>query len=371
MVIKIENDILAEAQANNINVISTLESICRSQRKACKAHIVYGSYTTMDGLTKLKNIGSTEISVLKSIYNSLSTHGSLYTKIGFQCRLTTLNPTCMTVSGIIINPNEYPSFEFDREVHLLVENLLDAKMFEYVVDFYKRNHSDFLKIPISFFPWQGGGDTTHQNFKQAIDDKRYFCLSVLDGDRKHDGQDADYGDTYKKVSRLTNKYLPFNCMCYGTFYLREVENLIPFHIIKADNNYKNKQILVDNLLFDSSYFDFKEGLKHRSFADNKIATYWKLQLSQYPKLVNDIDIDIEFANLCKDSSEYKNACDKTVIIEGFGSRLLDYVLSNYSTELASIEIDNLSKNQLQEWSIIGKLIFEWSCTSLSLSKNVI
>lgn len=371
MVIKIENDILTEAQANNANVISIIESICRSQRKASKSHIVFGSYSTIEGLTKLSNIGSTELNVLKSIYNSLATHGAIYTKIKTQCKLTTLEPTSMSESGIIINPDENPNFEFDHDVHLLVENLLDAEMFKYIVDYFKRANSGFLNIPCSFFAWQGGGDTTHQNFNQAISDKRYFCLSILDGDRKYDDKDASYGDTYNKVAKLKKQLSPFNCTCYGTYYLREVENLIPYSIIAQEKNYKKKQIVADKLSFDYSYFDFKEGLKHSSFTNKNIASYWKKQLSQYPLLVDDINLDIEYLNICANEKEYKNACGKTVVIEGFGSKLLDIVLKNHASELCSVEAQELSQSQLNEWTIIGKLIFEWCCVSPPLQKNVI
>ena len=56
--------------------------------------------------------------------------------------------------------------------------------------------------------------------------------------------------------------------------LREIENMIPFNIIKTDSNYKNTEIISKQLHFNFSYFDFKEGIGTTKMFTQDCFNYW-------------------------------------------------------------------------------------------------
>lgn len=368
MLIRIEDDILLEAQKGNQQVLTVLNSLSMSQRKQKIRHILTGSFSTIKGLAFLDRLGSSERQVFMSIFKKLSGLGALYSSIPFCCKVTTLRSTEMAQNCIYINPNTHASFEFDHDVKLLVENLNDAEVLGYVLFYFKEQHSILKEIPCSYDEWMGGGDTTYQNFDKAIADRRYFCLSILDGDKKYDSDCAPYGDTYKKVKNRGDKEKPFNCQYYGTVKLREIENAIPFKVFSEDSNYRHHSIISSKMRFDMSFFDFKEGLKYKDINNDFISEYWIRVLSEYPDVVKEINLCEQYRNLCKNCNDYKKDCGDLVLIEGFGSKLLAYILKEHKEKLKCIGNYCPSDSQKYEWNIIGSLIFNWTCASLPLPK---
>lgn len=160
---------------------------------------------------------------------------------------------CIKLSKIIPNINA---------TCLLGENMQDAKFYKKLSELYisrKRiNYEESLSCTLR----AGGGDTTVDSLEQIYNEKNYFCLCVLDKDKKEDGH---YGTTASKV-------INFCKGCEGSFdYFvipcLEIENLISPKIYKEiayENNLDSNKIDSLNLLANKEFnfvkfFDFKEG----------------------------------------------------------------------------------------------------------------
>lgn len=51
------------------------------------------------------------------------------------------------------------------------------------------------------------------------------------------------------------------------------------------------------------------------------------------------------------------------MINGFGKNLLECCLEDFSQHLKIITKLDLTPEQLTEWMSIGKILFEWSCST--------
>lgn len=145
--------------------------------------------------------------------------------------------------------------------------------------------------------------------------------------------------------------------------LREIENLIPFHIIKLNTNYKHADIIANNINFNFSYFDFKEGLKIAKMYNQDSFNYWKSNIClSNSQFIQNFD-DIEDSRNCFDKIDFENYWTKENIINGFGKNLLECCLGSFSQNLKNVTTSDLTTEQLTEWMSIGKVLFEWSCST--------
>lgn len=362
MLIEICEDIVLAAEKNKKSAISVLEKISFAYKYG--KHIIYVKYPLLIRITKIQNLSKTVRNLYSELKSKNTFLGSIYNAVNLKTKITYSYSSRREQDLIIINPDEYDSFEFYEETHLLVENLIDSRFFNFCIEFYKRQKS--IKCETLFYPLQGGGDPIDKVYDLEVRIKQHFCIAITDSDKLY--PDANVGQTASKILKVDRKAIPFNCFLYIMSELREIENLIPFRIIKLNKNYKHFDIIKNNLNFNFSYFDFKDGLKIAKIYNKDCFNYWKsnicLSNSQFIQKFQDIEDSIN----CFEKEEYENYWVKDNVINGFGNNLLECCLKHYSQDLKTVTIKDLTEEQLKEWTSIGKVLFEWSC---STSRNYV
>lgn len=363
MLIEICDDIVDLAEQNNLAVITSLERISIAYKYG--KHLVYAKFPLLNKLCKLRYLNKQVRSVYSNIKKHVSTQHVLVSLIDSRILLTT-HKGCVRAGCLHINPCDLAEFEWFEETHLLVENLTDSKFYGYLVEYYKR--SKHIKCSTCFYPLQGGGDTIKQVYKFEIDIKQHLCLSIVDSDKKY--PNGKIGQTASELKKMHEKFKPVNGCVYIMQEVREIENLIPFGVLQNYSTLKDHQIFKDKLILDFSYFDMKDGIL-RCKINQSLFNYWLQQLRNYPQL----KAILKNCKLCSEQSKPSlkpadclGICNARCVIDGFGSKILENLLKNgnYDSLFSNIEDTDLTQSQKSEWTAIGKIIFEWSCSAPKL-----
>lgn len=363
MLIEICDDIVVLAEQNNLAVITALERISIAYKYG--KHLVYAKFPLLNKLCKLKYLNKQVRDVYSNIKKQASTQYVLVQKIDSRILLTT-HKGCVRAGCLHINPCDLAEFEWFEETHLLVENLTDSKFYGYLVEYYKR--SKLIKCSTCFYPLQGGGDTIKQVYKFEIDIKQHLCLSIVDSDKKY--PNGKIGQTASELKKWHNKNKPINGNIYIMQHVREVENLIPLNVLQYYVGHTGHQIFSENLLLDFSYFDMKEGLL-RCKTDTNLFNYWSQQFTNYSQLKTALQVCKLCAEYSKPSpkpADCLSVCNTRCIIDGFGAKTLENLLKNNNSDnwFSNIGDTDLTQSQKSEWTAIGKIIFEWSCSAPKL-----
>ena len=357
MLIWIDKSIAERAQKEDAFALQVIQSLATAQSSGF--HILWAEKGVLKVLAKIENLSNNDRLIFYSILKKYATSASAYKKINFYMLVTFREKTRREINCITINPEEVPTFNYVSKVNVLAENLDDATLFEYIGKYYLRKNNMIGNVSICCTKDMGGGDTTAKKYKEYSIQKEMYCLAILDGDKKY--KNGKFGDTYKKVKK-EDKGNPFNCFCYGTVRVMEVENLLPYFLFWDEDNYKNSDIITKGVLFDMSYFDLKEGLSFRRLWDDAERHYWQEVFRKNADLICQLELAQELKEMSKSSKEYKDLVDKEIVIGGFGSKLFSYVLKNKKTELENIEDTSLlTRQQQEEWEEIGKLVVSRCC----------
>jgi len=194
---------------------------------------------------------------------------------------------------------------------LLGENGNDADVYALFAKFYLRSISN-NKLIASYSRRTGGGSTTHEEYKEIYTNTEYFCLCVLDSDRKT--KSRGYGQTALKVAKFHFKQNSQNLKCdYVILPVLEVENLFPerFYLKKYVFKYPSEifpsiRRMEEIDKFARKYFDFKKGIKgFYATNDEGLIIYWGELISQAGIKASAID-------------EQQNYC----YVSGFGENIL-------------------------------------------------
>ena len=249
---------------------------------------------------------------------------------------------------LIINPFEASDFLFGIQTYLATENQRDGKLYQRIVEQFKRNNR-LSNMNNTFKNWKGGGSDFGETLKTDEILNNNFVFAIADSD-KHSPSD-NIGKTAKGIKFLGhNRY---NADYYILKYVMEAENLIPFKIVKC------KFPRISELVScDLSYFDFKEGLKYTILYDKDQRLYWKSNFAI-------LNIDWEQVDNLVKIPNFSKYCDavhgKKSLLSGFGSDLLESVIDVPTWEF--ITDDELTSSQQKEWNMLGKKIFSWTCCS--------
>lgn len=240
------------------------------------------------------------------------------------------------------NPLTLDSFEIHEEAHLIVENIDDAEFYKIVANYIIAKKAGFS---INFLARQGGGVTIHTVAQQELDYNCHLCLAIADSDKKYLGDTI--GSTASKLAELKSKsdFLEI----YILDKVCEIENLIPYNVLSYFSSKRQKEHLKKNL----SFFDFKCGLKYKEVQSLEKNNYW-------------ISIFGTDAKIPQPETVNEGNKDKTINgFEGYGSDILSKVLDlAKSDKPISHSIHNpsdLRPSQLEEWTNIGQLLFDWCC----------
>lgn len=294
-----------------------------------------------------------------SIGKQTSTIGAFSHRISIKLVVTQNEYTPEENQKVIqFNPYYNNSFELYEETHLLTENLLDADFYLALVSYYKRK-AKVNSVNVCFFPLQGGGDTVNLVMEKEITLGHHLCIAIVDSDMKYQG--CVQGNTCKQlVETLKRNKSPF-CGIYCMHQVREIENLIPFHLICECTNYKNHKLIKENFDFDMSFFDMKEGIRLKNLSDVRFVDYWRAILGvhhrDYSKMIKK-----EVQNRSK---KRKSKLIDNIVLDGFGSKLLPCIWEKGQNELMRIEDYQLTISQKKEWLGIGQAIFDWCCSGKS------
>ena len=160
---------------------------------------------------------------------------------------------CSRVGKILIlNPFEADDFLLSIETYLATENQRDSLFYKNIAEYFKRNNK-LSYVGINYRPYKGGGSDFGNTLQSDDILKRNFVFAIADSD-KHFPKDK-IGKTAKSIKFIGhNKY---NADHYILNHVMEAENLIPYEFIKNEHS-----DFTNIAMYDLSYFDFKEGLKH-------------------------------------------------------------------------------------------------------------
>ncbi len=366
MFIEVEKDIVVDAVKNSTNSRLNLSAEVLMQLAMAvqrHAHVVlirsiidpkYKRYfDQLEGL-----IGKRNVDLFRSIVEQRPLWGALDAQLEVKA-LITLSPRHKTTSNlIVVNPNVLSNFHFEQETFLLTENILDAMFFRHLVLYYKRQ-ANLSRADYCFYPIHGGGATIGKVFEYEISNSLHFCIAITDSDKVC--SEDDMKGTYSKAKEVYDKNNQYStCTLYGMQKVSEIENLVPKNILEKHTPTNLKQIKWQSK--DLSYYDIKVGLKAKKlFGDSKIVSYWE---SVFPE-INFDDVKSELAKY-KTRTDFNEAIDKAqkneLVPLCWGSDIIERVeKANYSL-LNNIAPSDLSKNQQDEWQMIGKHIFAWSCS---------
>lgn len=357
MLLLIDDSIVDAAADRNAWALQVLQNLATSQTMGF--HIFWSSRRNLRLITQIEELSRNDRIIYNSILKSYATSASTYSSIGFYALVSVQEKSNRYNDHIVINPKEMPNFNFVCQTNILAENMDDGKFFQFIGDYFIKK-SQLESISLCYNVDMGGGDTTAVKYCDYATKSATLCLSILDGDKKY--ADGQFGDTYKKTLK-EDKYKPFNCSLYGTTKVREVENLLPSFLYMNDTNYKRHEIVENNMDFDKSFFDLKEGLYYKRLWEEPERNYWKNVFKDYEQIQKRILLAQELIGLSASLQDYKDVVGKDVIIPGFGSKLFSYVLCNKSEELRKIRNEDLCYPSLkQEWDKIGDLMMKWCCS---------
>lgn len=357
MLIEIGQDVAAKAFNGEARALEVLKDLAFAFRKCC--HIVFAGRKALEIIKNVSGLSNDDKKIYELIGLKMTSSQQFYKSIGFHAFVTFDSPTAITYDKVIVNPNEVPNFEWFSKTRLLTENLIDAKFYEFVTEYYMR------KTKIKGFKKEsenipGGGDATVQYVVDQIKEKKSFCLAIVDSDLKYRG--GSLKETSSKVKKCIDENTPFNCMYYVIEDLSEIENLIPFHIISSFTTYKNNQIVKDGLQFCQDYFDFKRGLRTDDLINVDYYNYWYAEVKHLKTIAETLDDYRNLAVKCGNKEMYEQN-KQAILIEGFGDKLLSMVMDDgvASAALRNVEDADLSPAQQIVWFAMGRMIFEWCC----------
>lgn len=367
MCIEVSEDLVIAAENGNSSAIGMLEKLAIAIK--FEKHLVFAQLDLLDRIDSLAGLDAMSKSQFSKIKSSYSEVGQIYRCLNSKAVIYNTGKNCRTKNNILIYASDSEKLEVYEETHLLTENLIDGEFFEYLVKQYIKSKG--VTWPICYMPQMGGGNTIAKVYKMEIDRGQHFCLSILDSDKKW--PTASKGDTYDKLqkedkncykgdSNGSDGHYAYNCHYYVMEELRELENLIPLEVFRSMPNVRNSPLLGMNI--DYSYHDMKEGLLARTIAEGDYQNYLHNVYHAYPGIIDNVDFCATFRKqfFPKNKDAYEKYCGRWKFSEGLGSKIMDHVLSDATDELSKTDYLKLSKPQQNEWSNIGRTVFEWCCS---------
>lgn len=304
-----------------------------------------------------------EVSILRSFY--LSTDRNERHKLTETVVTVAVLTTQKTFSirgkkVLVINPNVHGKFNFFSETILLTENLMDSRFYNHLFRYYKKKVG-IKQCSSSYYPVMGGGVTTCKALEYEATEKKHFCLAIVDSDKRWPG--CMIGSTAANVDKVIKEYEPINCKAYIMYRVREIENLIPFHILKDHECYKQEyDLLLDNA-HDAEHFDIKRGINVSDMFDNNERNHWS---ALFP--THSFEVANRLYQQYPDKKDYQQEArrlrrqDAVIVDISWGNKVLEDIVSSNGHILDSIEEGQLTCAQKREWFKIGKEIFNWTCS---------
>ena len=374
MFISVEDDIICnaidEASSKRDIALQTLRELLLALRR--HKHIIFFPALTDGQILQLSSVlTKAESGSIKSVNNMRIDLSRLRTILTNTISVTFSIPENPKESIIYIDPSQWKQLEIFEEIHLIVENIVDAEFYAEVVgDYYAKR----LRLPdklkkICYYPTQGGGATIAEVVKKEQSLAQHLCLIIADSDKKYgsaeEGSTAaclrnaiqeckDSGNAYSSMQKL-----------YVLTNVCEVENLIPLSILHQVSD-KGQKKFINSYGDKLSYYDIKLGLDYRILYDAVPYAYYEeifgeeyvWQSIKDAKRANTKRAGYESA--VKDLPKFAGGVWGTTIMRNI-MRPMKLQMKNAFNKLRNINNEALTDVQRDEWTQIGELVYSWCC----------
>lgn len=376
MYIEIQKDVVQDAiEKRELDVNESMDfliqmALCARQGKHIVSVPCLVSQTFQNDLSEV--IGKGYVSSLNYFNQKRYSYGIYIDHLLVKCYISYTYDENLPSEIIQISPQLYCRLEPWVETYILTENLVDSAFYIHCAYYFANNvilngRKNDHSFTFCFYPLMGGGATIDTVMKNEIEKGQHFCLSLVDSDKKYDG-DTMIGETAYKLVELVKKENPLTCKVYVMEKVREIENLIPRMFVEEFGDNTGFIHIFD---LNPSFFDMKVGLSLGELYDENVCDYWKSILNE-PELFEERDNIVQH---CTAKKEYDSQIKrKAPLKKGFGSGLLSLVIGDidFSREmkkynprmidaLYNIKPDDLTANQNEEWLKIGRQMFSWTC----------
>lgn len=337
-------------------------------------HFVFGEVSILRNIRDRSDYYGTKVlatlysqySYLSQICNSFQWHAELVSSI-YKTYTDDEN------SVIYISLSDIHRFQLFSETHVIAENHKDVSYFNCILDYYKTKRK-LHSVNNCFYPILGGGSTTDKVFLQECKIGRTFVVCITDSDFKYKG--SRLGDTASKMNAAVRKAQRYySQFCYYHYEnVSEIENLIPIELLillesKKGEESKKKMDIIETISKkypdDYCYLDLKEGISLQTLNKHDdhgiLITMVKcINPGIEQQMKEDIEKIKELSAVVK-KEEYK----KCKYICGLGGSILDEVIEMITNmdlnQLNKVFNDGTSLQQKQEFEMIGKLLYNWTC----------
>lgn len=359
MIFKIDKSCLNAINNKDRDSIIALDDLASSRRKG--KNFIFAEKSVLETLYKA-DISKGAKEVFKSLFNN-SSEDKLYWQ--------TVNKYINVVDKVIepqiekIGDAEELKVELkslkDSDIHdytlLITENQSDCEFYKLIGQYYARS-KNIVRTKIMFDLKPGGGDTTVNILSLTVNNEtRKLCLCIVDSDKKFPKDTG--GSTKEHIKNFIKKHPVQDIWKVIILDVHEIENLLPIsYIEKCSKDIRTSSNTIKFLkdLIDSEaifYFDMKDGIKKEKFIckdfgdptikkkfykNENFRSYWEEYVKNYVK-------------------DMKNIQDEH-IINGFGKKILERIIKEFSSKEISLEEDGYLKGK---WISLGRDIFSWGC----------
>ena len=390
MFIKITRNIIDAAIAGDKRALDLLRDMDFSCHHG--KHLFMGDHET---LVLIQKHFSSNFPTLAKLFTQISTLGAIANVMNWHVEFGLEEGESVVKEDngkytIVISKNDFSLFKTFNECHILVENLEDVQMYQYILDFYKRNNN-LVHTYNNYYSILGGGSTTAMVLKHEMELRHSLILCIVDSDKIHPR--AQIKETAKKVKEeYLSSPFKYNTLLYILEDVMEVENLVPISIYEKyctpqDGEGTKKELyrhfqVIQSIWKQSEeyldYFDFKVGIQPSHLVDDScdntnrkiiesIAPLLNFPIvpnSEHYKRVMEILSMPELALSPQTKEKYANKCmNSDTYVFGLGKDVLKKVLDSCAESFRIISNDQLSKTQNKVYAEIGRLMYCWTCAS--------
>lgn len=251
-----------------------------------------------------------------------------------------------------------------QKVTLLLENSRDSSILEKTREIFQLVEKKRIKgINFSFNVESGNGADIAAHWNTLRDNNKPF-LCIVDSDKRF--PDSGLGQTALSVKRGQGNEHLYESVVMG---VQEIENLVPFNLIIEILTQKGactaQAIATHDLLNDVvvespevlKYFDYKKGIIVKKCLDQRYKDFWveKLNLS--------IDMECEQCLNSNFSSRDGQACNGCTLVSGISENLNVHAAQTLNKMTPHKIAERMLPHELDEWTRLGKLIFNWGIAS--------
>lgn len=259
-------------------------------------------------------------------------------------------------NGLDVLTISYHLFEEnDGSCHLLVENTIDFKLYNYIAKTYSKVFSNcHAEIHLEII--DGGGSNIYEIFKTQRDTNK-ICLCIVDSDKKHPG--GPLGGTSSQFQKKDKELNRLSLV--KIIDSHEAESIIPIkHIENTMTHFKYPPKNIEQLdIMKSAYvkkpasklfIDHKVGLKkHKAITlDNLHGNFWNIAF----------DLQSINKSCTKDCKICNEDC---MVFSGLGEGMLNNSIELLEKTSFHKIIEIIEPELKAIWQEIGKSLYSWGC----------